>query len=94
MKTVYINDFLSKQSLEVFHHAKSLKTIGYKFVYSRDGNIFAKKDEKSKQIKIKSMEDVDKILLAASGGLLRKNRTVIVPAETSEDDDDGDDDEN
>lgn len=44
LKTVYINDLLSKESLEVFNYAKTLKTVGYKFVYAKDGNIFARKD--------------------------------------------------
>lgn len=100
LKTIFINDFLSKETLELFNHAKSLKTVGYKFVYSRGVNIFAKKDEKSRQIRINSMDDVDKMLLSATGGRLKKNRADIVNIETSEDDDDyeeaagEDDDEN
>lgn len=90
LKSIYINDFLCKESLEVFNHAKTLKTVGYKFVYSKGGNIFAKKDEKSRQIRIYSMGDVDKMLLSASGGRSMKSRAAIVNDENSDEDDDDD----
>lgn len=94
LKSIYINDFLCKESLEVFNHAKTLKTVGYKFVYSKGGNIFAKKDEKSRQIRIYSMDDVDKMLLSASGGRSMKSRAAIVNDDNSDEDDDDDDGEN
>lgn len=84
LKTVYINDLLSKESLEVFNYAKTLKTVGYKFVYAKDGNIFARKDEKTRYNKINSMDDVDKMLLSASGV---RNRAAVVRRDASDEDD-------
>lgn len=48
LKMVYVNDFLCKESLELFNHAKALKEVGFKFVYIKGGNVYAKKDEKSR----------------------------------------------
>lgn len=62
MKTVYVNDFLTKDTLELLKYAKSLKTVGYKFVYAKAGKIFARKDVNSKQVHLKDLEDVDHVL--------------------------------
>lgn len=88
LKSVYINDFLSRESMELLNHAKSVKAVGYKFVFVKSGKIFVKKDEKSRAIVVRSMEDVDKILLRSSKGGVstsRRGRSIIV------DDDDEDD---
>ncbi|XP_061402777.1 uncharacterized protein LOC133338626 [Musca vetustissima] len=94
-KSVYINDFVSKDTMEVFHHAKSLKAVGYKFIYTHGGKVFAKKDEKSKQIRLKSMGDVDDLLKqVVSKG---KHERKLIEVELSDDDEeeeDSDDEEN
>lgn len=95
LKKVYVNDFLSKESMAVFNHAKSLKTIGYEFVYANSGGIFVKRNSNSRQIRIKSMDDVDRILLNSSGGGSRRSRATAADIVISDDDvdDDEDDDE-
>lgn len=75
-KNVYVNDFLSKDTLKIFKHAKSLKSVGYKIVYIRSGKIFAKKDENSRQLKINNMDDVDRLLLKSSGNASEKDRAT------------------
>lgn len=76
LKNVYVNDFLSKDTLELFKHAKSLKSVGYKIVYIRSGKIFAKKDENSRQLKINNMDDVDRLLLKYSGNASERDRAT------------------
>lgn len=65
-KTVYVNDFLSKESMELLNYARTLKSVGYHAVYSYSGRIFAKKSEITKPRLIRSEEDVDAILLEAT----------------------------
>lgn len=62
MKSVYVNDFLSKDCLELLNYAKSLKAVGFKFVYAHAGKIFAKKDVNARQILLKELDDVDQLL--------------------------------
>lgn len=92
-KKVYVNDFMCKESMEVFNYAKSLKEVGYSFVYTRGGIIFARKDSNSRPFRIKSMDDVDRILLNSSGGGGRRNGSVV-HVETTDDDSDDDGDGN
>lgn len=91
LKNVFINDFLSKESMELFNYAKSLKQVGFSFVYTRGGNVFVKKDSNSKQICLKSLDGVDKLLCKTAGGAKRK----LLPAADNDDNntDDDDDDE-
>lgn len=42
-KSVYVNDYLSRETLSLFNHAKTLKTIGYCAVYTTGGKVYAKK---------------------------------------------------
>lgn len=74
LKTTYINDFLCKESMELLNHAKSIKAVGYKYVWTRDSKIFVKKDEKSRAVFIRNMDDVDKILLRSSQGAASNSR--------------------
>lgn len=90
LKAVYINDFLSRETVQVLNYAKSLKSIGYKYIFSRGCNIYAKKDENGRQICLRSMDDVDKILVMAVGGTSKQNRNR--DEDSSDDDDDNDDD--
>lgn len=91
-KTVYVNDFLSKESMELLNYARTLKSVGYHAVYSYSGRIFAKKSEITKPRLIRSEEDVDAILLEATTSkfhnrkLSKKAITVIDDSDGSEDD--------
>ncbi|XP_075157519.1 uncharacterized protein LOC142230776 [Haematobia irritans] len=91
LKNVYINDYLSKETQELFNYARSTKSVGYQFVYYKGSNVFVKKHDKSNQILIKTKEDVDKLLKKSTVEGMRRSR-VIVPADdsSSEDDDNAD----
>lgn len=93
LKETFINDFLCKESLELLNYARSLKAVGFKFVYARSSNIFAKKDEKSRPICLKSMDDVDKLLCKSAGGKVKRNIVSTVDISDDEDDEDGDEEE-
>lgn len=79
-KSVFINDFLSKETLNIFKHAKTLKTIGYQAVYTYNGSVYAKRSEISKPRIIKSEEEVDGILMEATTSKFQKRRSNLMPA--------------
>ncbi|XP_036342914.1 uncharacterized protein LOC118752232 [Rhagoletis pomonella] len=66
MKNVFIHDCLSKETMKLFNHAKSLKAVGFKFVLAKGNHIVVKKNEQAPTITVKTMGDVDKLLLASS----------------------------
>ncbi|KAI8117949.1 hypothetical protein CVS40_10315 [Lucilia cuprina] len=94
LKNVFINDFLCKETLQLLNYAKSLKEVGFKFIYAKNGNIFAKKNEKSRQyiIILKTMDDVDELLSKTVGcGAKRKILDAINDDVSGDDEDDEDD---
>lgn len=95
-KMIYVNDFHSKETLNLFYHAKSLKTVGYQQVYAANGKVFCKKTNTSKNILIRSEDDVDRMLLDATTNNQWKRRSMIQVREAADDGDseDGEDDDN
>lgn len=91
MKSVFVNDFLSKDSLELFKHAKSLKSVGFTSVFTSGGRIFVKRNVNSRQIRIRNMDDVDQLLLKSTNNRIKPVRGTL--NEPVLDDDDDDDDE-
>ncbi|XP_075162048.1 uncharacterized protein LOC142234760 [Haematobia irritans] len=77
-KNIYVNDFLSKETLNLFNYAKSLKHIGYRAVFTIGGKVFAKRSELSRGRIIRDMSDVDKILEEAATYKPPKSRSVQV----------------
>ncbi|XP_037826358.1 uncharacterized protein LOC119614290 [Lucilia sericata] len=65
-QNIYINDYLSRETMNFLKYARSLKTVGYKAVYSRGAKIFAKRNETSKPRLLKCEDDVDKLLSEAT----------------------------
>lgn len=90
-KSVYINDFLSRETVQLLTYAKALKSVGYKYIFPKGGNVCAKRDTSSKQIYIKSMEHVDNILCKTVNGASTSTHGKKVIAVDSEDEDDDDD---
>lgn len=91
-KTVYVNDFHSKETLNLLYYAKSLKSIGYQHVYARNGKVFCKKSNISRQLFIKCEDDVDKMLLEATTNKHWQRRSTVQNRELEvESDDDGED---
>lgn len=89
-KEVYVNDYLSKETLSLFNHAKGLKAIGYNFVYTNGTRVFVKRREISKPRIIKTEDDVDEIMAAASTAPARRSvNRATVAVDDSEDDDNG-----
>lgn len=91
-KSVYVNDFLSKESLELLNYAKTLKTVGYHSVYSHGGRIYVKKSPITKPRFIKCADDVDNMLIEASTNKFQHRRSArheVVTLPDSELSDDG-----
>lgn len=92
-KTVFINDLLSKDNLDLLNHSKALKAVGFKYIYAQNGHILAKKDDSVKPTRIRSMDDVDELLMnSATGGNRRDARSGVL-RQLYDEDDDGDEDE-
>ncbi|XP_075162787.1 uncharacterized protein LOC142235420 [Haematobia irritans] len=91
-KNIYINDFLSRETLSLLNYTKSLKAIGYKSVYAKDGKVFCRKTEISRSIVIRSEEHVDQILTEATTNKHWnrrsnvQNRQLLIPSDDEEED--------
>lgn len=59
---IFINEHLSPKNRNLFKLARdAARTASFKFVWSRNGSIYARKDERSRIVTIKSSDDVSKI---------------------------------
>lgn len=59
---IYLNECLSPERRELHTAARRLmKERGYKFVWIRNGRVFARKDERTKVLFIESHEDLEKM---------------------------------
>ncbi|KAI8116852.1 hypothetical protein CVS40_11146 [Lucilia cuprina] len=74
-KNVFVNDYLSKESLELFNYAKTLKSIGYHSIFTTGGRIYARKVAFGRGKVIKCEEDVDNILLEATTKNIRMSKS-------------------
>lgn len=90
-KSIYVNDFLSKESMHLLNYARSLKSIGFERVYSHSGRIFAKKNEITKPRLIRSEEDVNTILLDATTSRQYSRRVSQKPVPVLHDSDGSED---
>lgn len=92
-KTIYINEYLSKETLSLLYHAKSLRAIGYQHIYAKHGRVYCKKSDIARQIFIRSEEDVDRMLLEATTNKHWNRRSMVQHREVPdvEDTEDGDD---
>lgn len=82
MNIVLINDFLSKETLNLYNYARALKEVVFSYVYSTNGTVFYKRSEISKSQIVRSEEDLDKILLNSVTGKPLKRRLMVSVANT------------
>lgn len=83
-KNVYVNDFLSRETMNLLNHAKTLKTVGYRAVYAVGGKIFVKRSELSKPKFIANEDDVDELLLESTTNRMRGRRSQHETADDCE----------
>lgn len=88
-KNIYVNDYLSKETLGLFNHARSLKAIGFHSIYTNGARVYVKKTEKSKPMLIKDEDDVDNIMAVSATTGTRQRRISVNIAEESEEDENG-----
>lgn len=86
-KSVYVNDFLSKETLTLLNYAKALKAVGYSRVYASGGRVLTKKSEMSKPLLIRSNNEVDELLLQSTTNRVHGRKSV----HQTRDDESGDD---
>lgn len=76
-KSIYVNDFLSRETLALLNHARTLNTVGYRRVYVHGGRVFTKRSELSKPKLIRCAEEVDELLLEATTNRSRRSKQFI-----------------
>jgi regulator of replication initiation timing len=59
---VYVNEHLTPYNKSLLFNAKKLKERGWKFIWIKEGKIFARKDDGGKRIRLTSLEHIDKLL--------------------------------
>lgn len=85
-KKIYINNFNSKETMHLYNYAKSLKSIGYQYVFIKNGRVFAKRSDTSNQQLIREEDEVDKILLNATSNKQWGRRSLIHPRQVEAED--------
>ena len=65
-KGVYVYDFYCRKVLKLWNHAKALKSIGYQYVYVKNGKVFCKKNYFTIEQLLRTEDDVDKLLYDAT----------------------------
>lgn len=70
---VYINEHLTSGNVRLYTAAKSLREHGFKFVWCRDGKIFAREHEHSVVIRITSPEQIS----AVASGQIERGQTQL-----------------
>lgn len=55
---IFINEDLNKDTSELFKQARNLHTSGFKYVWVKNGNIYVRKDDGIKPIKINNADDL------------------------------------
>lgn len=59
---IYVNEHLTHELKSLFYHARNFKKENnYKFCWTRDGKIFIRKDETSRILRIKLIEDLNQL---------------------------------
>jgi hypothetical protein len=58
---IFINEHLTAHNKHIFWLARNLRSVGYKFVWVKDGQVKIKKDEQSKVININSPLDIQRL---------------------------------
>lgn len=59
--SIYVNEDMSREQRELFRRARSLRDRGYKFVWSKGGNIYVRRTETSDIVRINCSEDIDEL---------------------------------
>lgn len=91
-KSVFVNDYLGKETLNLLNHAKSLRSVGYRRVYAVNGKVCVKMSELSKPKLIKSADEVDQLLLESTKGTSRRSQRYQKENDGGSDEDHGNDD--
>lgn len=60
---IFVNENLTSLNRKLYNLARKLKTDkGYKYVWTREGSVFVRKDEKGPALRIQKEEDLNKII--------------------------------
>lgn len=74
-KNIFVSDFSSKETMNLFKYAKSLKNVGFRAIYTANNKVFAKRSELSKPRLLKNEDEVDKLLAEATTHQPQKRRS-------------------
>ena len=60
---IFVNEMLSSNCYQLLKKAKCLRNHGYKFVWTRYGKVFVKKEEGAAAVRILSMTKIDELMI-------------------------------
>uniref|UniRef100_A0A336LSS1 CSON003654 protein n=1 Tax=Culicoides sonorensis TaxID=179676 RepID=A0A336LSS1_CULSO len=60
-QSIYIDEHLTRENHMLYMYARKLKQVGYKFIWTRNGNILVKFDEKSNTNLVETMEQINSL---------------------------------
>lgn len=86
-KDIYVNDYLSRETLKVFKYAKALKNVGYCSIYTYNNKVYVKRSAICRPKLIRNENDVDELLLEATTNQT-KRRSFRAPGVREDTDDD------
>lgn len=85
-KRVFVHDYLSRETMSLLNYAKSLRAVGYRSVYAADGRVFTKMSELSKPRQLKTIEEVDDLLMRATIHNQKNPPKQIIPVHSDDSD--------
>lgn len=92
---VFVNDYLSRETMLLFNYAKTLKNVGYRHIFVRNGKVQYKRSDISRPQVIRSAEDVDELLMkAATTKTFRRSRGVNEQVSAHDNDPSSEDEDN
>lgn len=77
IQRVSVHDYLSRETMSLLNYAKSLRAVEYRSVYAADGRVFTKMSELSKPRQLKTIEEVDDLLMRATTHQKNKPKQII-----------------
>ncbi|XP_069965545.1 myosin heavy chain, clone 203 isoform X2 [Bactrocera oleae] len=78
-RALIVSAFIDKETYELFHYAKSLKSIGY-HVFYKNNNVFARDRNNSETIKIISKLEVDNIIKNSNKQITENHKMSLTEA--------------
>nr|CAI5828125.1 unnamed protein product [Callosobruchus analis] len=58
---IYINEDLSRPTRDIFRKARELRTVGFKYVWCKNSQVYVRKMDGGQAIKINSLSEIESL---------------------------------